>query len=186
MPTKRPASGRCPAQIRVCPLFQWVKSKPLILGARSDDAEVPLVVGLPRDATDKCSGGSVLGQREEVVGEGPFQVSCLGLPLAVTFQVKVSSSPMCRLIVVSPDGWAVRFRSRSLVWMCGRVRGGRCHLGVRYRRGRRELLEELRRERVLGGQGHDRLELGHGGVRVALRQVVVSQDEAAGRGRGSR
>src|SRR5271157_4836000 len=41
-----------------------------------------------------------------------FPVSCLGLPLAVAFQVKVSSSPMRRSIVVSPAGWAVQFPAR--------------------------------------------------------------------------
>src|SRR5271166_4348173 len=41
-----------------------------------------------------------------------FPASCLGLPLAVTFQVKVSSSPMRRSIVVSPGGRAIQFPAR--------------------------------------------------------------------------
>src|SRR5271157_1338099 len=41
-----------------------------------------------------------------------FPASCLGLPLAVTFQVNVSSSPIRRSIVVSLAGWAVQFPAR--------------------------------------------------------------------------
>src|SRR5271166_7211807 len=52
-----------------------------------------------------------------------FPASCLGLPLAVTFQVKVSSSPMRRSIVVSPAGWAVQFPAR-LLCLAGVVAGG--------------------------------------------------------------
>ena len=47
--------------------------------------------------------------------------------------------------------------------------------------GRRELLDELGGECVLGSQGHDLLELTHGRFGVALGQVVICQDETAGR-----
>ena len=45
------------------------EEQPLILGTRPDDAEAPLVVGLPRDAADQCPCVSFLSQREQVVGE---------------------------------------------------------------------------------------------------------------------
>ena len=45
------------------------EEQPLILGTRPDDAEAPLVVGLPGDTADQCSCVSFLSQREQVVGE---------------------------------------------------------------------------------------------------------------------
>ena len=45
------------------------EEQPLILGTRPDDAEAPLVVGLPGDTADQRPGVSFLSQGEQVVGE---------------------------------------------------------------------------------------------------------------------
>ena len=45
------------------------EEQPLILGTRPDDAEAPLVAGLPGDTADQRPCVSFLSQREQVVGE---------------------------------------------------------------------------------------------------------------------
>ena len=46
------------------------EEQPLILGTRPDDAEAPLVVGLPGDTADQRPGVAFLSQREHVRGGG--------------------------------------------------------------------------------------------------------------------
>ena len=57
------------------------EEQPLILGTRPDDAEAPLVVGLPGDTADQRSAVSFLSEREQVVGERPFPGELPGLAL---------------------------------------------------------------------------------------------------------